>query len=367
MLAPEEVLQLHQEIVSLPSLSGSEARLADWLEAWLRARDVDVERHGQTLLATAGAGPIVLLDTHLDTVPPAPGWTRDPFRPATDSGRVYGLGSNDAKASVAAMIAAFLAARDRRLPFTLALGLAEAEETKGTGTQTILAELGKRAEPLLAAIVGEPTGLDVAVAQKGLLVLELLARGEACHAAHADALGAKNAAVELAHDLVAVASLDLGTPHPTLGAPTLQPTVVRAGTARNVVPAEASAVLDVRTVPGAHRELVERVQRAVRGEVKVLSERLEPRETAADEAIVRAALQARPAARVYGSATMSDLVFLKGVPAIKCGPGRSERSHTPDEFVLEEEILQGAAFYSDVLEAFASLPTPGAPHVATLG
>jgi acetylornithine deacetylase len=364
MLAPEEVLQLHQEIVSIPSLSGSEARLADWLEAWLRARGVTVERHGHSLIASCGAGPIVLLDTHLDTVPPAPGWTRDPFRPETEDGRVYGLGSNDAKASVAAMIAGFLAARERRLPFTVVLGLAEAEETKGTGTQAILAELGKRAEPIAAAIVGEPTNLDLAVAQKGLLVLELVARGEACHAAHAAELGARNAAVELARDLVAVAGLDLGGRHAMLGAPTLQPTVVRAGTARNVVPAEASAVLDVRTVPGAHHELIDRVQRAVRGEIKVLSERLEPRETSPDEPIVRAALAARPGARVYGSATMSDLVFLHGVAAIKCGPGRSERSHTPDEFVLEEEILQGAAFYSDVLESFAAM---GAPHVATLG
>ncbi len=364
MLAPEEILQLHREIVSIPSLSGSEARLADWLEAWLGQRDVAVERHGQSLLATCGSGPLVLLDTHLDTVPPAPGWTRDPFRPASEDGRVYGLGSNDAKASVAAMLAAFLAARERSLPFTLALALVEAEETKGTGTQAILGALGKRGEPLAAALVGEPTGLDVAVAQKGLLVLELVARGEACHAAHAAALGARNAAVELARDLVTLSTLDLGPSHPRLGAPTLAPTVVRAGTARNVIPAEATAVLDVRTVPGAHHELVERVQRAVRGELRVLSDRLEPRETAPEEAVVRAALQARPAAEIYGSATLSDLVFLRGVPAIKCGPGRSERSHTPDEFVLEEEILDGAAFYADFVAAFAAA---GAPHVATLG
>jgi acetylornithine deacetylase len=364
MLAPEEILQLHQEIVSIPSLSGSEARLADWLEAWLDARGIPAERHGQSLLVTCGAGPIVLLDTHLDTVPPAPGWTRDPFRPAAEDGRVYGLGSNDAKASVAAMLAAFLAARERALPFTLALALVEAEETKGTGTQAILAALGKRAEPLVAAVVGEPTHLDVAVAQKGLLVLELVARGEACHAAHAAELGAHNAAVELAHDLVALSTLELAPPHARLGAPTLQPTVVRAGTARNVVPAEASAVLDVRTVPGAHHELIDRVQRAVRGEVRVLSERLEPRETDPTEAVVRAALQARPGAQVYGSATMSDLVFLRGVPAIKCGPGRSERSHTPDEFVLEEEILQGASFYSDFV---AELAATGVPDVATMG
>lgn len=357
MLAPEEVLTLHQEIVSIPSLSGSEARLADYLEEWLRVRSPNgspARRIANTLLLTAGSGPIVLLDTHLDTVPPASGWTRDPFRPRLEDGRVYGLGANDAKASVAAMIAAFLAVREERLPFTLALALVEAEETRGTGTQAVLAELGKREEPLVAALLGEPTGLDVAAAQKGLLVLELLAKGEACHAAHATALGARNAAFALAADLVALERLELGPAHPRLGRVTVQPTVLRAGTARNVVPGEASAILDVRTVPGSHREVVDRLQAGLTAEVRVLSDRLVPRETAEDEPVVRAALAARPEARLYGSATLSDMVFMDGVPAVKCGPGRSERSHTPDEFVLEEEILDGVRFYTDFVRAFAT-------------
>src|SRR6185295_9825294 len=158
----------------------------------------------------------------------------------------YGLGANDAKASVAAMTAAFLAFREADLPFTLVLALAEAEETRGTGTEAALAELARRGMPPVAAVVGEPTGLDVAVAQKGLLVLELVARGDACHAAHARELGAQNAARRLARDLVALETVDWGPEHPRLGAVTLEPTLLRAGTARNVVPGEASAVLDVR-------------------------------------------------------------------------------------------------------------------------
>jgi acetylornithine deacetylase len=355
MLSPEEILTLHQELVAIPSFSGSEARLADFLQEWLRARGVAVERLGHSLLATVGEGPLLLLDTHLDTVPPAPGWTRDPFRPRVEAGRVYGLGANDAKASVAAMVAAFLALAPSPPPLTVALALVEGEETRGNGTQAVLVELGKRPAPLVAALFGEPTGLDLAVAQKGLLVLELQARGEACHAAHARRLGARNAAVALARDLLAVAALEVGPPHPRLGPVTIEPTVVRAGTARNVVPGEATAVLDVRTVPGLHREVVERVQAAVQSEVRVLSDRLRPRETAPEAAIVRAALRARPGARLYGSATLSDLVFVDGVPAVKCGPGRSERSHTPDEFVLEDEILAGAQFYLDLASAFGDL------------
>src|SRR5205814_1314650 len=155
-------------------------------------------------------------------------------------------------------------------------------------------------------------------------------------AAHADALGAQNAALVLARDLLALASVELAPPHPRLGATTVQPTVVRAGSARNVVPAEASAVLDVRTTPAAsHGELVSRVRERVRSEVRVLSDRLEPRETAEGALVVRAARAARPQARLYGSATLSDLVHVTGVPAVKCGPGRSERSHTADEWVAE--------------------------------
>ena len=366
MLAPEEILTLHQDLVAIPSFSGSEARLADFLQEWLRARGVEAARHGNTLLALAGSGPVLLLDTHLDTVPPAPGWTREPFRPLVEAGRVYGLGANDAKASVAAMVAAFLAVRESPLPFTLALALVEAEETSGLGTQRVLAELGKRPEPIRAALLGEPTGLDVAIAQKGLLILELAAHGQACHAAHAAKLGARNAAFALAHDLVALENLDLGPAHPRLGSVTIQPTMLRAGSARNVVPGEATAVLDIRTVPGAHREMTERVRAAVASEVRVLSERLEPRETSEQEPLVQAIRRARPQAAVYGSATLSDMVFLRDIPAVKCGPGRSERSHTPDEFVLEQEILEGARFYGDFVQAFAESPAlvagQGAPR-----
>lgn len=362
MLPPESILALHREITAVPSVSGEEGPLADLLEEKLARAGVAPQRLGNTLLATLGEGPALLLDTHLDTVPPAAGWTRDPWAAESRAGRVYGLGSNDAKAAVAAMTAAFLAFREAALPFSLVLALVEAEETRGTGTQAVLAELARRGQPLAGAVLGEPTGLDVAVAQKGLLVLELVARGDACHAAHAAALGARNAARLLARDLVALETVDFGPPHPKLGPITVEPTQVRAGTARNVVPGEATALLDVRITPTLSRgEVVQRLARAVEGEVRVVSDRLVPRETAEETLLVQAARAARPEARLYGSATLSDLVFLDGVPAVKVGPGRSERSHTPDEFVLEEEIVDGARFYTRLVRAFAELGAAGAP------
>lgn len=357
MILPErEILALHRSIVGIPSVSGNEAELAGFVEERLRQRGAEPVRVGESVLALQGSGPVLLLDTHLDTVPPVPGWTRDPWQAESVDGRVVGLGSNDAKASVAAMIAAFLAFQEVDLPFTLALALVEGEETRGTGTQAILQELSHL--QIEAAVVGEPTGLEVAVAQKGLMVLELSARGDACHAAHAAALGATNAARRLARDLVALEEIDFGPNHPYLGPITLEPTQVRAGTARNIVPPEATAVLDVRSTPALSRsEIVRRIQERVQGEVRVLSDRLLPAETPGSAAIVEAARRSRPGIRLYGSSTMSDMAFLGDV-AIKCGPGRSERSHTPDEFVLEEEVLEGARFYTRLIGAYAELRDP---------
>jgi acetylornithine deacetylase len=354
MLPPREILALHRDIVAIPSVSGSEAELAGFLEERLRRRGAAPVRVGDSLLALHGEGPVFLLDTHLDTVPPVPGWTCDPWQVEEADGRITGLGANDAKASVAAMISAFLAFLDVRLPFTLALALVEGEETKGTGTQAVLAELARCGLSLEAAVIGEPTGLDLAVAQKGLMVLELVARGEACHAANAAALGATNAARQLARDLVALEEVDFGPPHEHLGPITLEPTQVRAGTARNIVPGEATAVLDVRTTPSLPREeIARRIRDRVQGEVRVLSDRLQPKATPADAPLIAAARRARPHARLYGSATLSDMALLNGTPAIKCGPGQSERSHTPDEYVLQDEILDGARFYTRLIGSYA--------------
>jgi acetylornithine deacetylase len=365
MLPEREILALHRRITGIRSVSGDEAALADFLADFLARTGVAPERLGNSLLATLGSGPLLLLDTHLDTVPPGPGWSRDPWHVESIDGKIYGLGANDAKAAAAAMISAFLAFREADLPFTLALALVEGEETSGIGTENVLAALARRGTPPAAAVVGEPTGLDVAVAQKGLVILELVAKGDTCHAAHAAALGATNAVRRLAHDLVALEKVDFGPPHPFLGPITLEPTQLKAGTARNVVPGEATAVLDVRTTPALDRKkVVARVERAVASEVRVLSDRLLPRETSPDEMLVHAAEQARPEARLYGSATLSDLSFMAGIPAIKVGPGETERSHTADEFVLEDEIVTGARFYTRLVRAYAELMCPEAAEVA---
>jgi len=364
--SPAEVLALHRLAVSTPSVSGNEGALAERMAGWLASHGAWVERFGNTLLAIhEGASPdapVILLDTHLDTVPPASGWSRETFDATVEEGRVYGLGSNDAKASLAAMSAAFVACLGRPLPFALALALVEQEETKGLGTERVLAALAERGRKIAGAIVGEPTGLDVAIAQKGLMVLELVARGEACHAAHARSLGAKNAARELARDLLALEALEFPT-HAALGPVTIEPTLLRAGTARNVLPAEATALVDVRTTPEVTPEAIAlAIGGAVGAEVRVLSDRLRPRATPEDSPLLAAVLSVRPVAKLYGSPTLSDWALIDA-PAIKCGPGRSERSHRVDEYVEEEEVLAGMRFYLALIEALASGDVPGSARL----
>src|SRR5262245_36890911 len=152
MLPQREILALHRAITAIRSVSGEEAAAADFLGDLLEKNGVPVSRIGNSVLATLGRGPVLLFDTHLDTVPPAPGWTREPWDVQSIDGKVYGLGANDAKASVAAMTAAFLAFREADLPFTFALALVEGEETRGTGTEAVLAELARRGTPPAAAV-----------------------------------------------------------------------------------------------------------------------------------------------------------------------------------------------------------------------
>lgn len=353
------LLALHRDLVATPSVSGSEQAIADRLAAWLGSHGLAPTRLGDSLLAlapTAGGGPLLLFDTHVDTVPPGPGWSVEPFAATRRDGRVIGLGAGDAKASVAAMTAAFCALVATPPPgITVGLALVAGEETRSQGTRDVLDHLAAAGTPVAAAVFGEPTGLDLAVAQKGLLVLELTARGQAAHAAHARALGGDNAIAMLARDLMALQATDLGPAHPRLGSTTLEPTVLRAGEARNVVPGVAMAILDARTVPSLPpAELVARLRHAVAGELEVLSDRLAPQQTPDHSALLAAAELARPQARRFGSPTLSDWALLDpGLPAVKVGPGRSERSHTVDEWVDEEEIVEAARFYEALARRYA--------------
>ncbi len=347
---------LLRELVRTPSVSGDEEAVATLVAARAREAGLDVVRDEAGVRVEVGpaGGRTLALVSHLDVVPPGEGWTCDPFGAEVREGRLYGRGSGDAKASVAAMLAAAmrLGAEQPGIGGRLLLIFGHGEETRHTTMPEAVARAGR----IDAAVIGEPTNLEFAVAQRGLMMIDLVARGDQRHAGRAADDGAyANALLLLSHDLVRLASLAQDRPHPVLGQPTITPTMVEAGVSRNVTPPVARAILDVRSTPSwTHVELADVLRRELESEVIVTSDRLVPCETPPGSALLAAALRARPTASSYGSPTCSDWVFLRHCDAVKCGPGTSRRSHTPDECVELAEVSDAVDFYAQLAREYLS-------------
>lgn len=350
---PTEI-ELLRDLVAIPSVSGTEAAIGQFVESWARGRGLAVARGDDGLLLAvegAGAGPALAFVSHLDTVPAGQGWTRPPFEPVIEGTMLFGRGSGDAKASVAAMLVAAtgLQARRDRLRGRLLLLLGYGEETK----QTSMPVLAARAGRIDAAVVGEPTNLDAAIAQRGLMMAELVARGDQRHAGYAGDGGFTNAITALARDLVRLEGLLGERVHPVLGTTTVTATMLDAGISRNVTPPVAKAILDIRSTPSwTHAEVGDALRARLSCEVVVTSERLVPCETPARSRLLEAARRVRPDLRTFGSPTCSDWVFVRDTDAIKLGPGTSRRSHTADECVDLAEVTAAREFYGAIAEAY---------------
>ncbi len=354
-MTPGELL--HQ-LVAIPSVSGQEGPIADRVQSLLQGWGAAVFRQGNNLWAEAGQGaPRLLLNSHLDTVPPCAGWTGDPQAPAWKGDRLVGLGANDAKGCVTAMLLAFRQLLQAPpIEGTVVLALTAEEETGGQGIATILDRLG----PLDAAVVGEPTGLQVCAAQRGMLLLKVTAHGEGAHVAHAH-LG-DNAIHKAAKDITKLSQLRF-EPHPLLGETRAQVTQVEGGLARNQVPDACTLFVDLRTTPNLdHAGLAQAFAAELEGEVKVHSGRYAPKATDPAHPIVRAALKAAGMASPVGSATTSDWAFLGDLPAVKAGPGDTHRSHRPDEWISRAELEAGVAFYQAVVPAYLALAAREVVH-----
>lgn len=350
---PEIILL--RDLVAIHSVSGTEETIARWVEEWARSAGLDVQRDDAAVTVTVpgrAPGETLALVSHLDTVPAGEGWTRPPFEPTIEEDRMYGRGAGDAKASVASML---MAARDLAESGGPARGrllvmLGYEEETKYTTMGTAVERLGR----IDAAMVGEPTNLEFAIAQRGLMMVDLVARGVQRHAGYAaDNPDFTNAIVELGRNLARLPSLFRERVHPVLGIATATPTMIEGGISRNVTPPVARAVLDVRSTPGwTHEELAETLKAALDVEVVVTSDRLVPCETPEGSRLLRTAQMVRPEGRPFGSPTCSDWVFLRDRDAIKCGPGTSRRSHTPDEYVDLPEVSEARLFYRQLAQAY---------------
>ena len=342
-------------MVAIPSVSGDEEPLARYAEETARSwglRTVRDELAVRVEVAGRAEGPTLALVSHLDVVPPGKGWTRDPFVPTLEGDRLYGRGSGDAKASVSAMLCAAKDLADAGGPAAgrLLVILGYGEETKHTTMERAVETVG----PIDAAVVGEPTNLDFAVAQRGLMMVDLLAEGDQRHAGYAAADGEfRNAALILARDLLKLDGLFAERTHAVLGHTTATPTMLDAGVSRNVTPPVAKAILDIRSTPDwTHDEVADILRRALASNVVVTSQRLVPCETPAGSRLLAAARRVRPEARTFGSPTCSDWVFLRHTDAVKCGPGTSRRSHTPDEYVDLPEVSAARVFYGQLAQAY---------------
>ncbi len=333
-------------IVAIRSISGEEKILANVLESFLKEQGFIPQRVGNNIWFTLGSnsGPTLLLNSHIDTVPPNASWVSDPFKPEWKESRLTGLGANDAKGAVTAII--FAALRLKKEDFEagrVLVALSCEEETGGQGLGTILSQLG----PLDAAIVGEPTGLRVVSSQRGLLILKCTARGVSGHVANAQMLGTENAITKASRDILKLEHLDLPS-HPVLGAMKAHVTQIQGGLKRNQIPDHCEFYVDIRTNPGSdHTALTQLIQSHLESEVMVHSDRYSPKWTDPQHPIVGAALKAAKKEAPTSSATTSDWAFLKNIPAVKVGPGDTFRSHRPDEYLLLSELEEGIRFYRD--------------------
>ena len=348
----KDVIALLKELVRIPSLSGEEKNVAGYMERYVAQHGIEAGRIDDNVFFGFGEGDdVLLLNTHLDTVPPSEYHPHGAFDAIESKGCLYGRGSVDAKASVAAMTTALLSlAADGYQPSgRIIVALTACEETGGdyNGLQTLRPHL----PDLTAALVGEPTNLVPCIAQKGLLALRVEAQGKTAHAARAH-LG-QNAIVAAARDIERVITLDFDREDIFLGYPTITVTAITGGSARNVVPDRCTFTLDIRSTPVyTHKELIDIVQNALESKVHVHSERIVPVATGVNERIVQACLRAIPEIEPIGSPTASDWIFLADVPTVKIGPGSSQLSHTPEEHIPIAEVQRAVEVYRSIIEAY---------------
>ncbi|WP_374166265.1 M20 family metallo-hydrolase [Arcticibacter sp. MXS-1] len=340
-------LTLLQRLIATPSFSREEQQTAAIIEGFLKEQGVVTKRKQNNIWAYNQhfdpSKPTILLNSHHDTVKPNPGYTRDPFSPDIEDGKLFGLGSNDAGGCLVSLIACFLFFYRRTdLKYNLCLAATAEEEVSGTnGLELIIPQLG----PLEFAIVGEPTLLDLAIAERGLMVLDCIAHGKAGHAAREEG---ENAIYNALKDIEWFRTYKFPKESELFGPLKMSVTVINAGSQHNVVPARCEFTVDVRVTDGyQNEEVLDIIREHVTCEVKARSTRLKPSSIDKKHPIVVQGIAMGK--KTYGSPTTSDQAMLS-IPSLKVGPGDSARSHSADEFIFVKEVEQGIEFYIQLLE-----------------
>lgn len=347
----DSAIDLLRRLIATPSVSRSEDATAALLEARLQGR-----RHFNNVWAFArpfdSGKPTLMLNSHHDTVKPSPAYTRNPFEPRIEGDRLYGLGSNDAGASLVGLVETFrhFKAHDE-LPFNLLLVLSAEEEVTGEKGMRAMVEL-MQAEGIMPrwAIIGEPTGMDAAIGERGLVVLDGISLARGGHAARNEG---ENALYKALDDIHTLRSLKFPVESALLGPVKVTVTQIEAGRQHNVLPEECRFVVDVRTTDAmTNEQTVAYLNSSLSGsQLTPRSTRIRASAIAGSHPLVQAAVRA--GASTFISPTTSDQSVLPMVDTVKIGIGRSERSHTPDEYVLISEIDAGIKRYIQIINNFA--------------
>jgi len=340
-----DAVALLQQMIAISSISKEEKAVADFLERFIEINGYVASRTNNNVWVMSSgfdaSRPTILLNSHIDTVKPVQGWTRNPLMPAVENGKLFGLGSNDAGASVVSLLYAFFYLTQQQQSYNLIYAASAEEEISGTnGMVCLLQELPK----IDFAIVGEPTGMNLAVAEKGLMVLDCTVSGQAGHAARDEG---DNAIYNALPDIEWFRSYEYEKKSELLGKVKMTVTQIMAGLQHNVIPDKCSFVVDVRSNEMySNQEILEEINKHVDCDVQPRSTRLSSTATPLHHPIVKRGLELNRT--LFGSPTLSDQ-SLMSFPSLKMGPGKSSRSHTADEYILLSEIDEAIDLYVQLL------------------
>lgn len=351
----QEAISLLDRLIATPSHSREEGATADILEAFLREKDIDVQRIHNNVWAKSHyfdeSKPTLLLNSHHDTVKPSAAYTVNPYNPLHANGKIYGLGSNDAGASLVSLATIFCNNYQEKLSYNIVLALTAEEEVMGeNGMRAMLPELERVGIKIDMALVGEPTGMNAAVGERGLLVFDATAHGVRGHAARNEG---ENALYKAIADIERLRNYRFERRSELLGDINVSVTMISAGTQHNVVPDECKFVVDVRTTDAyTNEQTVELLQNVVECDLIPRSTRVRASSISEEHPLVKAAVTI--GRECFVSPTTSDMALMP-FPSLKMGVGESARSHSADEFVLENEIVEGIALYEDFIKELDKL------------
>lgn len=343
----DEAVSLLKLLISIPSVSREEKEAADALQQYIEQQGISTGRSGNNVWCLSPGfdthRPTLLLNSHIDTVKPVAGWMKQPFKPQLESnGKLYGLGSNDAGASVVSLLQTFIALSGTQQSYNLIFLASCEEEVSGKGgIESVLPQL----PPITFALVGEPTEMHPAIAEKGLMVLDVTATGRSGHAAREEG---DNAIYKVLDDIAWFRDYRFPKVSPLLGPVKMSVTVIQAGTQHNVVPDKCTFTVDIRSNECyTNEELFEEISHHISCQPVARSFRLSSSHVNPSHPLVeRAVAMGR---KPFGSPTLSDQALMR-FPSMKMGPGKSSRSHTANEFIFVKEIEEAISLYLELLD-----------------